>query len=80
MPSTQSTSRESIPADIDAIEMQLRRIYAAAVAVQLALRHQAAEQDFELSEALRCGVCNALGDQISELERLGTLARRQGRR
>jgi len=75
-----SARRTDTPVDIHLIGIRLRRIYAAAVAVRLALYHQAAEQDIELAETLRCGVCDALGDQISELDRPTTYARRRRRR
>ena len=54
--------------DLSDIHRRLRTIYAAAVAVQLALRHQSAEQDLELADALRVGVCNSLGEVLQELE------------
>jgi hypothetical protein len=49
----------------------LRAIYATAVAAQLALRWQDAEQDLEIADALRVGVCDALGDGIRELSDIG---------
>ena len=53
--------------ELTALCLRLRAIYATAVAAQLALRCQAAEQDLEIAEALRAGVCDALGDRLDEL-------------
>ena len=50
-----------------AIAIGLRAIYATAVAAQLALRCQGAEQDLEIADALRAGVCDALGERLREL-------------
>ena len=58
---------EVMVAELTALSLRLRAIYATAVAAQLALRCQAAEQDLEIAEALRVGVCDALGDRLAEL-------------
>ena len=58
---------EEMATELAALSMELRAIYATAVAAQLALRCQAAEQDLEIAEALRAGVCDALGDRLDEL-------------
>ena len=49
---------------------RLRAIYGTALTAELALRHQAAEQDFEVADCLRVGVCDAIADQVRELEDL----------
>ena len=53
--------------EITALSVGLRAIYGTAVAAQLALRCQAAEQDLEIADALRAGVCDALGERLAEL-------------
>ena len=58
---------EEVATELAALSMGLRAIYATAVATQLALRCQAAEQDLEIADALRAGVCDALGDRLDEL-------------
>lgn len=70
MSAINSARRTDTPVDIDVIGIRLRRIYATAVAVRLALCCQAAEQDFELAEALRCGVCDVLGALVQEFNAL----------
>jgi len=47
---------------------RLRGIYGAAVTAELALRRQDAEQDPEIADCLRDGVCDAIADQIRALE------------
>ena len=63
-----STTRTESLVQPTTLYQKLNRIYAATVAVQLALRHQSAEQDLELADALRVGVCNRLGEVLHELE------------
>ncbi len=58
---------EEPAAELAALSLRLRAIYAAAVTAQLALRSQASEQDIEIADALRVRVCDALGDRIGEL-------------
>ena len=59
---------DEMTTELTALSLRLRAIYAASVAAQLALRNQAAEQDLEIADALRVGVCDALGDRICELD------------
>lgn len=47
---------------------RLRAIYGTAIAAELALRQQAAEQDPEVADCLRAGVCDPIADQIRALE------------
>lgn len=49
---------------------RLRTIYGTALTAELALRHQAAEQDSEVADCLRAGVCDPIADQVRELEDL----------
>lgn len=49
---------------------RLQAIYGTAVTAELALRQQAAEQDTEVADCLRVGVCDPIADQIRELEDL----------
>lgn len=49
---------------------RLRTIYGTALTAELALRHQAAEQDSEVADCLRVGVCDPIADQVRELEDL----------
>ena len=58
---------EVLVTELTTLSLRLRAIYATAVTAQLALRHQAAEQDLEIGDVLRVGVCDALGDRIREL-------------
>ena len=60
-------SNEEMAIELEELVLSLRVVYAVAVAAQLALRSQAAEQDLEIAEALRVGVCDALGDRLAEL-------------
>jgi len=45
------------------LALRLKAIYGTALAVEFALRHQDADQDVELAECLRAGVCNPIGEQ-----------------
>jgi hypothetical protein len=47
---------------------RLRAIYGMAITAELALRHRAAEQDPEVADCLRVGVCDPIADQIRALE------------
>lgn len=47
---------------------RLRAIYGTAVTAELALREQAAEQNPEIADCLRAGVCDPIADQIQALE------------
>lgn len=49
---------------------RLRTIYGTALTAELALRHQAAEQDSEVADCLRVGVYDPIADQVCELEDL----------
>jgi hypothetical protein len=46
----------------------LRGIYGTAVTAERALRQQEAEQDPEIADCLRDGVCDPIADQIRALE------------
>lgn len=47
---------------------RLQGIYGAAIAAEGALRHQAAEQDIEIADCLRVGVCDPVAEQARDLE------------
>ena len=47
---------------------RLRAIYGMAITAELALRQQSAEQDPEVADCLRAGVCDPIADQIRLLE------------
>jgi hypothetical protein len=47
---------------------RLRAIYSMAITAELALRQQAAEQDPEVADCQRAGVCDPIADQIRALE------------
>jgi len=49
---------------------RLRAIYGMAVTAELALRQQAAEQDPEVADCLRAGVCDPIASQLQEVEDL----------
>jgi hypothetical protein len=46
----------------------LRAIYGTAITAELALRQQAVEQNPEVADCLRAGVCDPIADQIRALE------------
>lgn len=54
--------------DLTALRLRLRAIYGTAIAAELALRRQAAEQDAEIADCAREGLCNPLSDEIDKLE------------
>lgn len=59
---------------------RLRAIYGTAVTAELALREQAAEQNPEIADCLRVGVCDPIADQIQALEEvIGDSPRASGR-
>lgn len=51
---------------------RLRAIYGMAITAELALRQQAAEQNPEVADCLRAGVCDPIADQIRALEEVTT--------
>jgi hypothetical protein len=53
---------------ISLVISRLRAIYGTAVTAEFALRQQAAEQDPEIADCLRAGVCDPIADQIQALE------------
>jgi hypothetical protein len=58
------------------LALRLRVIYGTAVSAELALRAQAAEQDPEIADCLRGGVCDPITEQIRVLEDLVERLRR----
>ena len=56
--------------DLTALGVRLRAIFGAAITAELALRQQAAEQDVEIADCLREGLCNALFDEIDKLDEI----------
>ena len=69
-PSGRRGGGENMATELTTLSLRLRAIYAAAVSAQLALRGQAAEQDLEIGDALRVGVCDALSERIRELDKI----------
>lgn len=55
---------------LTSLTLRLRAVYGTAVAAELALRGRAAEQDSEIADCLRGGVCDPIADQIRDLEDL----------
>lgn len=53
---------------LSALVRRLQIIYGIAVTAESALRHQAAEQDVEVADCLRAGVCDPVADQARDLE------------
>ena len=49
---------------------RLRGIYGVAITAELALRGQAADQDAEIADCLRIGVCDPINERIREFEAL----------
>ena len=73
MPGRTAGSVECSVAQFRRLSLLLRRfrtIYGMALTAELALRHQAAEQDSEVADCLRAGVCGPIADQVHELEDL----------
>jgi hypothetical protein len=52
------------------IALRLRAIYGVAVTAERALREQSAEQDPEIADCLRVGVCDPIADQIEALQQI----------
>jgi hypothetical protein len=50
------------------LALRLKIVYGTALAVELALRKQDAEQDVDLAECLRGGVCNAVAEHARTVE------------
>jgi hypothetical protein len=46
----------------------LRAIYGTAITAELALRQQTVEQNSEVADCLRAGVCDPIAEQIRVLE------------
>lgn len=53
---------------INLVALRLRAIYGVAVTAERALREQCAEQDPEIADCLRVGVCDPIADQIEALQ------------
>ena len=51
---------------------RLRAIYGTAITAELALRRWAVEQNPEVADCLRAGVCDPLADQIRALEEVAS--------
>jgi hypothetical protein len=52
------------------VALRLKVIYGTALAVELALRKQDAEQDVDIAECLRSGVCNPVAEQAENMRSL----------
>jgi len=67
-PAIQRTQRptacELLIRDIHHLALRLEVIHRTAVTVQMALRHQNAENDGDFAECMRHGVCDPLWDQV----------------
>jgi len=50
------------------VALRLRFVYAASVTAALALRALNGEQDAEVADCLRMGVCDTLGQQVCQLK------------
>lgn len=53
---------------LSALVRRLQTIYGIAVTAEAALRHQAADQDVEIADCLRAGICDPVADQARDLE------------
>ena len=53
---------------LSALVRRLQTIYGIAVTAEAALRQQAADQDVEIADCLRAGVCDPVADQARDLE------------
>ena len=58
------TDGELLSRDIHHLALRLEVIHRTAVTVQMALRHQDAENDDDFAECMRYGVCDPLSDQV----------------
>lgn len=65
-------SRPAVPVEplrqLTILTRRLRAIYGTAVTTELALRQQAADEDLEIADCLRVGVCDPIDEQIHQLE------------
>jgi hypothetical protein len=52
------------------VALRLKVIYGTALSVELALRKQDAEQDVDIAECLRSGVCNPIAEQADNMRSL----------
>jgi hypothetical protein len=52
------------------VALRLKVIYGTALAVELALRKQDAEQGVDIAECLRPGVCNPISEQADTMRTL----------
>jgi hypothetical protein len=53
---------------LSALVRRLQTIYGIAVTAEAALRHQAADQNVEIADSLRAGVCDPVADEARDLE------------
>lgn len=58
---------EELHCQLTWLALRLKTIYGTALAVELALRKQNAEQDVDLAECLRAGVCDFIADQAGRV-------------
>jgi hypothetical protein len=49
------------------VALRLKVIYGTALAAEIALRKQDAEQDSDIAECLRAGVCNPVAEQADSM-------------
>lgn len=68
---TQAASCPAVPVEplrqLTILVRRLRAIYGTAVTAELALRQQAADEDPEIADCLRVGVCDPIDEQIQNL-------------
>ena len=57
------SSRSNTQRRLTGLALKLKAIYGTALAVELALRKQNADQDIDLAECLRAGVCDVIAEQ-----------------
>jgi len=57
------SSRSDAQRQLAWLALKLKAVYGTALAVELALRKQNAEQDIDLVECLRAGVCDVIAEQ-----------------
>jgi len=67
------TDTELLIREIHHLALRLEVIHRTAITVQIALRHQNAENDGDFAECMRHGICDPLWDQV---QRAGDLAER----
>jgi hypothetical protein len=66
--SNRGKSRHELIDPLTGVALRRKCIYATAVTAALAIRVQNSEQDSDVADCLRTGVCDPLGSQLAQLK------------